>query len=101
MAYWLRPPRHRGPINLTAAFFHEGDQQMALANSKYPYIRAWGQLMGSTQEYVNGQIEQAQKDGAPSDAIYKTLSKWSTFAEVTNIDTRHRIETLLDAWRRR
>ena len=42
-----------------------------MTKQQYPYIRAWGVLMGSYEYYVKMQIEQALSDQAPQDAIYK------------------------------
>lgn len=38
---------------------------------KYPYVYAWGRLMGSFHYYIEQQLEAAVKDKAPENAIYK------------------------------
>lgn len=38
---------------------------------KYPYIVAWGQLLGSYGYYIEKQCRTAEKDNAPSDSIFR------------------------------
>jgi hypothetical protein len=55
----------------------------------YPYIRAWGRMIGSKDYYITMQIEQARQDAAPNDATYKSSDgHWHTIADVTREDTR-------------
>ena len=52
-------------------------------NNDYPYIRAWGRLLGSFDYYIEDQIAEAKRDRAPYDAIFKTGEEdWSTFSEL-------------------
>ena len=52
-------------------------------NNDYPYIRAWGRLLGSSDYYVEDQIAKAKREQAPYDAIFKTEGEdWSTFSEL-------------------
>lgn len=62
----------------------------------YPYIRAWGQLLGSYEYFIEAQIERAQEDNAPDDAVYVDQEgRWHRFAHVTNEETRQQIDQLL------
>jgi hypothetical protein len=36
----------------------------------YPYLRAWGQSLGSTYSYVEARVDEARADGAPERVIY-------------------------------
>jgi hypothetical protein len=45
---------------------------------EYPYVYAWGVLMGSFQYYMDGEAEVAAGDRAPSDVIYAR-----DFAQIT------------------
>lgn len=68
----------------------------------YPYIRRWGELMGSNSYYIEEEIKRARADGAPQTAIYKLpdnkmarelpeggLIRWARIENVSNIHTRH------------
>lgn len=75
---------------------------------KYPYIRAWGQIMGSHAYYINDRIEDAQLDGAPENAVYLCSHKyttlpscdkpgphWVTVDEIVREDTRARLHKIV------
>jgi len=71
------------------------------ASRNYPYIRAWCKMMGSYQYYTDIQLEKAQADGAPQNAVYHNEGKrWVTFDEVHSDDTRARIEHLVKEFKR-
>jgi hypothetical protein len=57
----------------------------------YKHIRAWGRMMLSYEYYIVQEQEQAAKDNAPIDAIYKR-DTWRRFADVENPDSRMRVE---------
>lgn len=61
----------------------------------YPYIEAWGSMMGSNRTYIWEQVQKARADHAPHDAIYWNIDqkKWARFADVTRFDTRRVIES--------
>lgn len=64
----------------------------------YKHIRAWGQMMGSKKYYIDAQIEQARRDGAPQDAVYfDGEGRWHVFGDVTREDTRAAIERTVEA----
>lgn len=74
---------------------------MANLRGKYPYIVAWGHMMGSFDYYINDECERANADGAPSTAIYEESSpdnnvrhshKWVTFDEVTSPSTLYEMK---------
>jgi len=68
----------------------------------YLYIRAWGRLLNSAPYYVKDQVEKANRDGAPANAIYYSdkEKRWHTFDEVANSLTRFQIENILDEYKR-
>lgn len=58
----------------------------------YIYIRAWGNLTGSMEYYIQDQIAHAKKDKAPANAIYKdALDEWQTFDSIVNLNTKERV----------
>lgn len=60
--------------------------------TKYPYIVAWGQMMNSFGDYIEGQLIQAEADNAPTDAIYKRADgSWS----VATDEIKKRLEYLM------
>lgn len=65
--------------------------------SDYPYIRAWGRYCGSYQYYIDSQVELANREGAPEDAIYKAsmTGRWVRFGEITSLDARNSIRFIL------
>ena len=56
----------------------------------YPYIVAWGRLMGSAQYYVMDQLRLAKMEHAPATAIYRTAAgTWRCLEEdVARASTR-------------
>jgi hypothetical protein len=51
----------------------------------YPFIRKWGQLMGSRRSYVEDELQLARAEHAPANAIYRQgNSEWRTTDDVTN-----------------
>ena len=48
----------------------------------YPYIRAWGRLLGSMEYYIDDQIALARKEGAPADATFRSDFGWHTVDEL-------------------
>jgi hypothetical protein len=53
----------------------------------YEAIRAWGQMMGSHDYYIQSVVEKATADKAPDLAIYKRKNHWFTLDTVTNDGT--------------
>jgi hypothetical protein len=43
---------------------------------KYPYIYAWGKLMGSTEGYITEQCLRAEKDFSPCNSVYFNGEVW-------------------------
>lgn len=55
----------------------------------YYLIRAWGQYMGSTSDYINAMVDAAQSQNAPENAIFLGPdNKWRT------------INVIKDGWKR-
>lgn len=64
----------------------------------YKYIRAWGQMLGSFDYYINAQVEQARQDNAPQTATYRREDgTWATFEEVLRDDTKGRIAKIVSS----
>jgi hypothetical protein len=69
-----------------------------MMQTKYPYIRAWGAMMGSFPHYIDSQIERATRNNAPWNATFVqgpswAEQTWSTIVECENYDTRKFCET--------
>ena len=63
----------------------------------YPYIRAWGNWMGSTRHYIEHEVALAQKGGAPDNAIYREVDgTWVTADQIVYSETRQGIERLVE-----
>lgn len=55
---------------------------------KFPYVCAWGALLGSHDYYVANELRQAHADHAGMDAIYKRDNgTWATVKDVQSEDT--------------
>lgn len=54
----------------------------------YPYIRAWGEYLGSLPSNINLLVEEAQEDGAPHDAYTKLDGQWLTVDELAHPQAR-------------
>jgi hypothetical protein len=67
----------------------------------YPYIRAWGHMLGSRQDYIEREVQKAREANAPEDAIYASVAPggvakgWARYSEVTSKSTRHTMERIL------
>jgi hypothetical protein len=65
--------------------------------SDYPYIKAWGRLLGTYKQHVDAEIERAQMLDAPHDAMYQRANgSWGTFRSIQNADTKELIQTFVD-----
>lgn len=72
-------------------FKDEFEMARYLENVKqdYPWIKKWGKFMGSFKYYVDEQLSIAQKDNAPTDAIYKDIrGTWQRTSDICSIVTR-------------
>jgi hypothetical protein len=65
---------------------------------KYKYIVAWGRYMGSMDYYILDQIELAETDKAPVDAIYRrselansVTARWQTVDGIQDLVLRREI----------
>ena len=62
----------------------------------YLYIQAWEKMMGALPNYVEAQMAQARKDGAPETAIYKANDgTWQTFEGIKREDTKQKIQEMV------
>lgn len=57
----------------------------------HPMIPLWGQVMGSYAYYIHGELEKADKDGAPWDAIYERDGEWFTARSIQNTELKDRL----------
>lgn len=56
----------------------------------YEWIRKWGHFMGSNASYIQDQVDQAEREHAPQNAIYRNQEGgWRTTDDITNRLTRH------------
>lgn len=51
---------------------------------EYPYIRAWGKMMGSFTQFIDDRVEMARAEHAPQTAIFKDVRtlKWHIAEDV-------------------
>lgn len=64
----------------------------------YVYIRAWGQMLGSNQSYIDDEVGRARADGAPSNATYRRQDgTWSCFTDVTSATTIDAINRITES----
>lgn len=62
----------------------------------YPYIRAYGLLLGSFQSYIDSEVEKARRTNAPQTAVSQYQDgSWETFEDITFSDTRDRIASIV------
>lgn len=62
----------------------------------YPYIRAYGLLLGSFPSYIDSEVEKARRTNAPQTAVSQYQDgSWATFEDITFNDTRERIAALV------
>jgi predicted transcriptional regulator len=62
----------------------------------YPYIRAYGLLLGSFQSYIDSEVEKARQTNAPQTAVSQYQDgNWATFEDITFSDTRERIASIV------
>lgn len=54
----------------------------------YDWIVAWGRYLGSHNEYIQDECDQALADEAPVNAIFKREDGWHTTDGITNPRTR-------------
>jgi hypothetical protein len=55
----------------------------------YPYIRAWGRLIGSAPQYTDNRVTQARDENAPNNAVFRSLDgQWLTTDEILLPETR-------------
>lgn len=58
----------------------------------YPYIRAWGKILGWTDQYTEAVVELARQTRAPNDAFANTYKGgWHRLDEMTQESTRKQI----------
>lgn len=67
----------------------------------YPWIRAWGWLLGSFSYYIEEEIQRAKRSNAPPNAIFRRYTpddsgwdgkSWATTADITSPNTRYTLE---------
>jgi hypothetical protein len=64
-------------------------KESPVTDTDYPYIRAWGRLVGAAANYIDRQIARARYERAPSNAVYRnTNGQWLTTDDILLPDTR-------------
>ena len=66
----------------------------AAGGSRYAFIVAWGKFLGFTPDTVCREIERAEAEGAPLNAIQKIEGRWHTIDDIANDTNRSRVEAL-------
>lgn len=64
-------------------------------SAKYPYLVMWGQMMGSFSEYIERELQKAERLKAPEDVIYfkgDNPNEAVCFSSVTNPEVLHYFE---------
>jgi hypothetical protein len=64
--------------------------------TKYQHIVAWGRYLQSGAYYIEDQIDLAEKDNAPVDAIYKDQGTWWTMADVVDPQVKTWLEEFVN-----
>jgi hypothetical protein len=66
----------------------------------YPYIRAWGYSIGSSQRHVDAEVALARRDKAPQNATFKR-ERWETTDDLGDNPSgramRARLEEIIEA----
>ncbi len=84
-------PQKRAPLPPIA-----GGPQTWTFKVDYPFLRAWGRMMGSYPYFVDEQVERARKEQAPSDAIYRDMQgRWARYSEIRSFMTRSALDGIL------
>lgn len=61
----------------------------------YPYMRAFGKMIGWSTIYLNQMLKQAKKDKAPQTALHKRATgTWCTLEEC-NMDVKRAIRHIM------
>lgn len=70
-------------------------------NTDYPFIRLWGQLMGSFSYYIQDQLERARQTNAPRTATFeRTLAggaksgEWATVEGIQDGNTIYALKQM-------
>ncbi|XVV02468.1 hypothetical protein ACQPW3_34690 [Actinosynnema sp. CA-248983] len=59
------------------------------SSADYPFVRAWGRLMGSYDYYIRDKVQLAREDHAPANAVYRREDgTWTTTDDITLATTR-------------
>lgn len=63
------------------------------ASTRYPYIRAWGHLMGSHDPEIDALVDRATASMAPPETIYRSRNTgdWVTAGEVALPEMRQQL----------
>lgn len=61
-------------------------------NFDYPYIKAYGAMMGSAEYYVQGELRRARIEDAPRNATHSTEEGWATVDDIHSVTTRETLE---------
>ena len=63
-----------------------------MTTNDYPFVRAWGRLMGSHQYYIDDQVELARQEQAPANATHRRDDgTWATTDEIVRAHTRQQL----------
>ena len=64
----------------------------------YPYVVAWGRLLGLPSSAIRKLVNRARQEGAPSDAMAPDIDgTWIRFGTLTSPLGRKLIQTVVDS----
>lgn len=69
---------------------------------KYPFIRAWCEIVRSYPDYMIMEVEKAEKENAPYNAIYKEheTEQWKIVEDITDPETKLRVYEIAEYYRK-
>jgi hypothetical protein len=66
---------------------------------KYQYLYAWDRMMGSFAYWIEDQQALAEKENAPTDAVYRTDGGvWVTCRDIKSDATMERLQAMHDQY---
>jgi hypothetical protein len=68
--------------------------ESAAGHSRFRHIVAWGKFLGFTPATVCREVERAEAENAPVNAIQKFDDGWHTVDDILNPTNRERVEKL-------
>ncbi len=64
---------------------------------RYRFVVAWGKWLGFTAEAVKHQVQQAEADDAPEDAIQKSDNRWLSLSDIQCEENVRKVRRIAEA----